>query len=75
MVNHGPCCGRVFKAGVHPETVLWLGIMILTQLSHLVPVSSNQTSLSSSHISTFGVLCNFLAIFGYIWGQIIFSKD
>ena len=68
MVNHGPCCGHVLKAGVLLKAVLWLGIMVLTQLSHLVPVSSNQKALSSSHISTFGVLCNFLVIFEYIWG-------
>ena len=53
------------------KAVIWLGIVVLTQISD---VSSSKKSLISSHISTFWAVLYFCGDFGSIFGNKSFSQ-
>ena len=50
------------KAGVNMKAVLWLGIMVLTQIS-CSRFNESKISLLHTYLR-FGLFCNFLGIFG-----------
>ena len=63
----------VFKAGVNPKAVFWLGIMFLMQISRL-RFKQSRISMLISHIYVLGCFVNFSVIFWYIWREIVFLK-
>ena len=50
-----------------PKGVFWLGIMVLTQISHS-RFKKSKISMLVSHIYVSGLFVNFLVIFGYNCG-------
>ena len=68
-----PVC-FLFKAGVNPKAVFWLGIMFLMQISRL-RFKQSRLSMLISHIHvSLGCFVNFLVIFRYICREIVFLK-
>jgi len=55
------------------KEVIWLGIMVLMQISRL-RFKQSRISMLIPHIYVLGRFVNFLVIFSYIWRSILFLK-
>ena len=68
-INMLESCGGMLSSLQQLIQGNWLGLdqCIVTQIS--------RSPFKQSHIYVLGCFVNFLAIFGYIWRQKVFSKD